>query len=149
MQSYCQRKNIDRSWHIVSNVEDSIVLNTLGGISSAIAVSSAASCDVSIFFPMAISIFMCVLAGFTNMLITKKDITKRVILAKFMTSILLAMLVFFVCVYFDLGWAECGFASGLLGWIGYPVFDAIESIYDALLGVFKKQIKNKFEEMLK
>lgn len=125
----------------MTNTSNVMILNILGSLIGGVTGLSAGSEATTIFFPLTISLFMCLLAGVTNMLITEKEITSKTIILKILFSILIAFMVFFYCVANEKSWAFCGFWSGFFGWGGYPLFYGIEKIIE-------RRLKKKAEDVL-
>jgi len=125
----------------MSNAQNTLLLNTTGAVASGLTNLSASSVTDSVFVPLTISLAMCLLGGVANMIVTESDYPSKKIIAKVVTSVLLALLVFFGCSIRGYGWDVCGFLSGVIGWFGYPLFYGVEAI-------IKRRIKNKLEDVL-
>lgn len=114
-----------------------ITKGLVGGTAAGITTFWAGVESNNISYLIALSLAMCLLGGAANMLFSDERLTLRKILAKILTSMLLAMLTFFFCIYRHYHWSICGFVSGFCGWLGYPVLLWGEKVWKK---IFKKEI---------
>lgn len=135
-----KREDTNRAWIVVTN---ETAVNLFGGFSTAVTTLAASGDSSSVLTPLTISLAMCLLGGGFNMMVTQVrypigDITKKMV-----GSVLIALMVFFICSILKLGWDWCGAISGLCGWLGYiRFFNFIEGIANLIIKIKKKKLED-------